>query len=129
VVSNTEIERLKYNLRLHIKRGKPMLFCGISGTAKSTIVRDYLSELSDEMISASINLNSYTDSFALQQVLDGYLEKRTGRTFGPTGNRKCLFFVDDLNMPSQDKYDTQCCTRSSRTARFTTGHIWTSAKT
>ena len=44
-ISNPEIERMKYNLALNMKRGKPLLFCGIAGTGKSTIVRDFLSEL------------------------------------------------------------------------------------
>ena len=110
VVSNTEIERMKFNLSLHVKMGKPVLFCGVAGTGKSTIVRDYLAELaasSDQYSSASINLNSYTDSLALQSMMEGYLDKRTGRTFGPPGNRKCLYFIDDLNMPYVDEYDTQ----------------------
>jgi dynein heavy chain len=37
----------------------------------------------------------------------GCLDKRTGRTFGPPSNKKCIYFVDDLNMPYVDKYDTQ----------------------
>ena len=36
-----------------------------------------------------------------------YLDKRTGRTYGPPGNKKCVFFIDDLNMPALDTYDTQ----------------------
>lgn len=59
------------------------------------------------MLSASLNLNSYTDSFSLQLILESYLDKRTGRTFGPPGNRKCIYFIDDLNMPYVDEYDTQ----------------------
>jgi dynein heavy chain len=39
--------------------------------------------------------------------MEGYLDKRTGRTFGPPGNKKCVMFIDDLNMPAIDKYETQ----------------------
>ena len=111
VVSNQELERAKFNLALHLKVGKPMLFCGTAGTGKTTIVRDFLRDLSltssDQYCSSTMNLNSYTDSFAFQRMLESSLEKRTGRTFGPPGNRKCLFFIDDLNMPFVDEYDTQ----------------------
>eukprot|EP00746_Dinoflagellata_sp_MGD_P094656 gnl/MRDRNA2_/MRDRNA2_37720_c0_seq1.p1 gnl/MRDRNA2_/MRDRNA2_37720_c0~~gnl/MRDRNA2_/MRDRNA2_37720_c0_seq1.p1 ORF type:complete len:2173 (+),score=502.56 gnl/MRDRNA2_/MRDRNA2_37720_c0_seq1:470-6520(+) len=58
-------------------------------------------------MSASVNHNSYTSSFALQAILMSYLDKRTGRTYGPPGNKKCIFFIDDLNMPAMDTYDTQ----------------------
>jgi dynein heavy chain len=37
----------------------------------------------------------------------GHLDKRTGRKHGPSGNKKCIFFIDDLNMPELDTYDTQ----------------------
>jgi len=35
------------------------------------------------------------------------LEKKAGRTFAPFGKYKLLQFIDDLNMPMLDKYDTQ----------------------
>merc|ERR1719199_2500679 len=37
----------------------------------------------------------------------GSLDKRTGRTYGPPGNKKCIYFIDDMNMPYVDTYDTQ----------------------
>merc|ERR1719247_2877787 len=110
VVSTVELERMKYVLDLHVNRGKPVLYVGTAGTSKTTIVKDYLNEVAvkrDDMMSASINHNNYTSSFALQAIMTGYLDKRTGRTYGPPGNRKCIFFIDDLNMPALDTYDTQ----------------------
>lgn len=32
---------------------------------------------------------------------------RTGHTYGPVGNKRIVYFIDDLNMPFVDKYDTQ----------------------
>eukprot|EP00931_Biecheleriopsis_adriatica_P003888 TRINITY_DN10563_c0_g2_i1.p1 TRINITY_DN10563_c0_g2~~TRINITY_DN10563_c0_g2_i1.p1 ORF type:complete len:2985 (-),score=661.93 TRINITY_DN10563_c0_g2_i1:306-8801(-) len=110
VISNVELERMKFLLDLHVKRQKPMLLVGVAGTGKTTIVKDYLAEVqakSETMTSASINLNSYTTSAALQQIMVSCLEKRSGHTYGPPGHRKCIFFVDDLNMPYVDAYDTQ----------------------
>lgn len=110
VISNVELERMKHLLGLHVKRQKPLLLVGVAGTAKATIVKDYLAEVkanSDAMNSASINLNSYTTSGALQNIIVGCLKKRSGHTYGPPGHRRCIFFVDDLNMPYVDDYDTQ----------------------
>jgi hypothetical protein len=34
-----------------------------------------------------INLNYYTDAKALQRILEGPIDKRSGRTYGPPGTR------------------------------------------
>merc|ERR1719316_2609241 len=107
IISTVEIERMKYILSLHVQCDRPVLSVGIAGTGKTTIVKDYLSELGESRLSAMMNLNSYSSSFAFQKIMEGYLDKRTGRTFGPPGNKKCVMFIDDLNMPAIDKYETQ----------------------
>lgn len=35
------------------------------------------------------------------------LEKKSGVRYGPPGSRRLVYFVDDMNMPFVDKYDTQ----------------------
>jgi len=54
-----------------------------------------------------INFNYYTDANFLQNYLEQCLEKKAGRQFGPPGKVKLIVFVDDLNMPQLDIYDTQ----------------------
>jgi len=43
----------------------------------------------------------------LQTILEQQLERRTGKIYGPVGKYKLIYFIDDLNMPALDKYDTQ----------------------
>jgi len=31
--------------------------------------------------------------------MESVLEKKTGRTFGPVGTKKMVYFIDDINMP------------------------------
>jgi dynein heavy chain len=52
-------------------------------------------------------LNCFTDSMTLQSTMESVLEKRTGRVYGPQGNKSLVYFIDDLNMPVVDKYGTQ----------------------
>ena len=35
----------------------------------------------------------------LQRVLEKPLEKKAGRNYGPQGNKKLIYFIDDMNMP------------------------------
>ena len=54
-----------------------------------------------------MNFNSYTDSKALQTVLQGNVDKRSGKILGPAAGRHLIFFMDDLNMPTVDAFGTQ----------------------
>ncbi len=39
--------------------------------------------------------------------MESSIDKRSGRVYGPEGNKKLIYFIDDLNMPTVDKYGTQ----------------------
>lgn len=40
-------------------------------------------------------------------ILEQQLEKKAGRIYAPVGQKKLIYFVDDMNMPARDPYDTQ----------------------
>lgn len=40
------------------------------------------------------------------EVLEGPLEKKAGINYGPPGTKQLIYFVDDLNMPKLDPYET-----------------------
>merc|ERR1719238_1821276 len=62
--------------------------------------------LPEEYSSVTININYYTNANMFQKVIEGPLEKKAGKNFGPPGNKKLIFFVDDLNMAMLDPYNT-----------------------
>ena len=93
---------------IHRKVRKGILLIGIAGTGKTTVIANYFSKFDPEVtLTSTINFNSYTDSFALQAVLVGKVEKRTGRIYGPPPGKELIFFMDDLNMPAVDRFGTQ----------------------
>jgi dynein heavy chain len=59
------------------------------------------------MLSASINFNFYTTSAMLMTTMGIPLVKKTGTNYGPPGQAKLVYFVDDVNLPEVDPYDTQ----------------------
>ena len=110
VVPTAETARQSYMIDIHRKHNprKGVLLIGIAGTGKTTVINNYFAAFDPEKTLAStINFNSYTDSYALQSVLVGKVEKRMGRIYGPPPGKELIFFMDDLNMPAVDKYGTQ----------------------
>ena len=107
IVPTTETVKQNHILDLHVKERKPVLYVGTAGTAKTTSIRNYFTTVNKEVVqTATINFNSYTDSAALQFMMEDKVEKRAGRTFGPPPNCILIYFMDDLNMPYVDKYGT-----------------------
>ena len=93
---------------MHRKSRKGLLYVGTAGTGKTTIIKDYFSEADPETtVNATMNFNSYTDSKALQVVIEGSVDKRMGTIYGPPTGKILIFFMDDLNMPEVDIYFTQ----------------------
>ena len=87
----------------------PMLI-GNAGCGKTQITLGLLNDLTtttDQYIMQVVNFNFYTDSMLLQNVLEQQLEKKAGRTYAPVGKFKLIYFIDDLNMPALDPYNTQ----------------------
>ena len=107
VVPTAETARQSYMIDIHRKVRKGILLIGIAGTGKTTVITNYFSKFDPEVtLTSTINFNSYTDSFALQAVLVGKVEKRTGRIYGPPPGKELIFFMDDLNMPAVDRFGT-----------------------
>lgn len=51
---------------MHVKEKKGVMYVGSAGTGKTTIIKDYFTTLDKEQVlNASINFNSYTDSKTL----------------------------------------------------------------
>ncbi|CAH8851278.1 unnamed protein product [Trichobilharzia szidati] len=106
LVPTVEVVRLRFFLDLLIEAGHPVMLVGSAGTGKSVILQDKFSSLSEEYLVKSIPFNFYTTSLMLQEVLDKSLEKKAGMNYGPPGQHRLLYFIDDLNMPEVDQYFT-----------------------
>ena len=93
-------------LRSHCAGGRP-------GTAKTATVNQFLSKLNpDQMSSKTITFSSLTTPKIFQASIEGAVEKRQGRTFGPAGGKRMVVFVDDVSMPSVNVWGDQvgtCC--------------------
>ena len=87
---------------------RPVMLAGPSGTGKTQIVNGMFSTFDPlEFLSCNVNFNFYTTSAVLQNTMSIPLVKKTGTNFGPPGQANLVYFIDDINLPEVDSYDTQ----------------------
>eukprot|EP00702_Spironucleus_salmonicida_P008256 EST49547.1 Dynein heavy chain [Spironucleus salmonicida] len=107
VVETQDTIRNTWVLDTFVKAGRNVLFVGESGTAKTTIVKNYLRSLDPETFNTlSMNFSSRTGATEVQTALEDNLEKRL-KDLGPPAGKKLVFFVDEISMPTIDIYGTQ----------------------
>ncbi|XP_029423391.1 dynein heavy chain 11, axonemal [Nannospalax galili] len=106
LVHTQETTRLRYFTELLLEKGKPLMLVGNAGVGKTVFLSDMLTSLSEDYIVSRVPFNYYTTAAALQRILEKPLEKKAGRSYGPKGKKKLVYFIDDMNMPAVDAYGT-----------------------
>uniref|UniRef100_K3WLS4 AAA+ ATPase domain-containing protein n=1 Tax=Globisporangium ultimum (strain ATCC 200006 / CBS 805.95 / DAOM BR144) TaxID=431595 RepID=K3WLS4_GLOUD len=111
-------------MSLMVREERPFMLCGNAGTGKTQLVQGVLtsihnytaannnkgkknSTVAGSCTSMSINFNYYTNASALQTILESKLSKRVGTIFGPSVGNQLIYFLDDINLPQVDAYNTQ----------------------
>ena len=108
VIVPTTDSVLYSNMLKHLAPLRPILFVGESGTAKTTTIQKYLSDLpAANYNTININFSSRTTAGDTQTNIEANVDKRSGSVYGPPSGKKLIVFVDDMNMPKVDTYGTQ----------------------
>ncbi|XP_035888860.1 dynein heavy chain 9, axonemal isoform X2 [Phyllostomus discolor] len=107
LVHTSETIRVCYFIERLMEQQRPLMLVGTAGTGKSVLVGAKLASLdAEDYLVKNVPFNYYTTSAMLQAVLEKPLEKKAGRNYGPPGNKKLIYFIDDMNMPEVDAYGT-----------------------
>jgi len=107
-IPTPETSSVAHWIDLLLKMRKPVMMAGPAGTGKTQVMRGILGRLNHEDYQTyTINFNFYTTASVLSNSMSIPLEKKTGTNYGPVGNTKLVYFVDDLNLPEVDIYNTQ----------------------
>ncbi|PHJ21242.1 dynein heavy chain family protein, partial [Cystoisospora suis] len=107
-VATPETVAMQHFINTLINIHAPVMLIGLAGCGKSQLCRGLLRSLNKEIYASyAINFNFYTNSALLQTLLEQPLEKKAGRQYGPPGKLRLIYFLDDLNLPQLDPYNTQ----------------------
>ncbi|CAK9103509.1 Dynein alpha chain [Durusdinium trenchii] len=107
-VPTTETVCLDYFMRALIEVQHPVMLIGLAGCGKTQSCTGLLKKLNHEVFMGyKMNMSYYTDSAMLQTMMEIPLEKKAGKLYAPPGKLQMIYFIDDLNMPALDKYNTQ----------------------
>ncbi|KAE8625049.1 hypothetical protein XENTR_v10006145 [Xenopus tropicalis] len=110
-VHTLQTEQLLYLSSLLTTSGCPVMLAGNSGCGKTAIVRELLNSLCSgevaEMLALRIPINTSTDPRKLWGCLKERLEWQHGTLHTPSGNKKLLCLLDDLNLAKVDEFGRQ----------------------
>ena len=108
LIPTAESLRITYLLQIAIDNEIPFLLIGPTGTGKSLYVNTHLKQLnSNHYLIVPMSFSAKTTANKTFDIINYKLEKRRKNVYGPTFGMKCLIFIDDLNMPTYDKYGAQ----------------------
>ncbi|CBZ53630.1 hypothetical protein NCLIV_034170 [Neospora caninum Liverpool] len=112
VVPTPDTARNKLFLQTFALHGVHALLVGATGTGKTTCISAQLKDHStfnrELYTSLSLCFSAKTTANEVQDVIDSRVD-RTRKTgvFAPSLGRKCLVFLDDLNLPAKEVYGAQ----------------------
>eukprot|EP00887_Chlorella_sp_A99_P001633 scaffold8.g1633.t1 len=108
VIPTLDSVRYEHLLSLVHGVGKATLLVGGPGTAKTTMVQQFLGRFSkDDHLAKTITFSYLTTPGLFQQSMESVVEKRQGRTYGPPGGKAMTVFVDDISMPHINEWGDQ----------------------
>ncbi|XP_076039498.1 dynein axonemal heavy chain 7-like [Oratosquilla oratoria] len=93
-------------LQLLVTNKNALLLVGPPATGKSVYVTHFLLNKlkSDAFKPMFINFSAHTSASHVQELIMSGLDKRKKGVYGPPIGKRCVLFVDDLNLPQPDTY-------------------------
>lgn len=107
-IPTSDSTRNLYLTKLLLLKNYHVLTLGPTGTGKSlNAYKLLINGLPDSFQYISITFSAQTSANQTQDTIDGKMDKRRKGIYGPPLLKKCVIFVDDLNMPKKETFGAQ----------------------
>eukprot|EP01041_Mallomonas_annulata_P002945 gene2945-5789_t len=109
LVPTIDTTRYRFILDKLMNCGHNVLFMAETGVGKSVVINSFLNEIvaAGKTVSYVMGYSAQSKPANLREVLESKLEKKRKNLLGPPSGKKMFLFIDDLNMPSLEKYGAQ----------------------
>ena len=104
------LDSVRFERLLHISYNveKASLLVGGPGTAKTSTIMQFMAKFNPETTgSKTMTFSFLTTPQIFQVTVEGAVEKRQGRTYGPPGGKQMCVFIDDISMPAINDWGDQ----------------------
>lgn len=105
------IDTIKYQnmMSTHIKYQRCFLLYGDTGTGKSLYLKDLLTNKlnENEYLPNLITFAPRITAAQTQELVLLKLHKKRGNQFAPPTGKRCVVFIDEINMPAKEIYGAQ----------------------
>ncbi|ODM99586.1 Dynein heavy chain 7, axonemal [Orchesella cincta] len=109
IVPTVDTARYSYLMDLTIRHELPMLLVGSTGTGKSCYIQEKIMHglPQNTYMGNFITFSAQTTANQVQELIINKLDKKGRGTYGPPTGKKCIIFIDDMNMPVTEIYGAQ----------------------
>jgi dynein heavy chain len=102
LVPTVDTIRNAFIINALVKSGKNVLLVGGTGTGKTSIIQNILSQYRNELFSTlTINFSAQTSSARVQEMIEERVEKRTKDVYVPLGNQINSMKIEQIQVENE----------------------------
>eukprot|EP00796_Vickermania_ingenoplastis_P000185 gene187-100_t len=108
IVPTIDTVRYQYIISQLVKNRLQLVLVGTTGTGKSLLAKQVMGRMnSDLFVGTELNFSAQTSAKNVQDIIEGRMEHKSKKVCNPPGGRRMICLIEDLNMPSKEKFGAQ----------------------